>query len=166
MGGWLGVAIIAVLVALAVLLPPVLLAARRRWLAREGGTFECSLRLRSAEPSGGWVLGVGRYNDERLEWFRFFSFSFRPVQSFVRSAVSVLDVREPDAVEAASLFDGQVIVRLQGADQPAPSDSFIPTETPPSTDVQITQWQLAMEPESLTGMLSWLEAAPPGGTRY
>jgi hypothetical protein len=27
-------------------------------------------------------------------------------------------------------------------------------------------WELAMSAESLTGLLSWLEAAPPGVRRY
>ena len=46
------------------------------WLARLGGTFECSLRLRTGSRAGGWSLGIGRYNQEILEWFRFFSFAF------------------------------------------------------------------------------------------
>jgi hypothetical protein len=29
-----------------------------------------------------------------------------------------------------------------------------------------TEWQLAMSQESLTGLLSWLEAAPPGVRRF
>lgn len=80
--GWLGVLeLLGLLLVLAVLLL-ALLAARRRWLSRSGGTFECSLRLRTAVPGAGWVLGVGRYNGGRLEWFRFFSFSVRPRQTF------------------------------------------------------------------------------------
>jgi hypothetical protein len=143
MEGWEGVAGIVVLCAVVLILPFVLLAARRRWLARQGGTFECSLRLRSTTPGAGWVLGVGRYNEENLEWFRFFSFSLKPRRSFVRTAVSVSEIREPDPVEAVSLYAGQVIVRLHGT-------------------TSVGEWQLAMEPDSLTGMLSWLEAAPPG----
>ena len=47
----------------------------------------------------------------------------------------------PDAGEAVDLLDEQRIVGLQG----------------PRDDVE-----LAMAPDSLTGLLSWLEAAPPG----
>lgn len=148
MDGWLGLAGIIALVVVLLVLPLVLLAGRRRWLARQGGTFECSLRLPNSAPGAGWVLGVGRYNDENLEWFRFFSFSFKPRRSFVRTAVSVLETRQPDPVEAVSLYAGQVIVRLEGTGSAA------------------EEWQLGMAPESLTGMLSWLEAAPPGATTY
>ena len=147
MEGWLGAGWIALLVVLVLIVPPVLLAARRRWLARQGGTFECSLRLRTTVTGAGWVLGVGRYNEENLEWFRFFSFSLRPRCAIVRTAVSVLEIREPDPVEAVAIYADQVVVRLQAT----------------ATD---QEWQLAMAPDSVTGMLSWLEAAPPGGSTY
>ena len=53
MDGWWGIAeglgLLVVLLALAL----VLLAARRRYLARQGGTFECSLRLSTTTPGAG-----------------------------------------------------------------------------------------------------------------
>jgi hypothetical protein len=147
MQGWLGVVEILVLVALCLVLPLALLAGRRRWLARLGGTFECSLRLRTGSRTGGWSLGVGRYNQEILEWFRFFSFALRPRKSFVRRHVRVIDTREPSAAEAAVLYADQRIVSIEVAG-----------ERPERCD-------LAMSPGSLTGLLSWLEAAPPGALR-
>jgi hypothetical protein len=148
MQGWLGVAEILVLVAVCIALPLVLLGARRRWLARLGGTFECSLRLRPASSRGGWSLGIGRYNDEVLEWFRFFSFALRPRKSFVRREVHVIDNRLPTPVEAGSLYADQRIVSIA-----------VRGDWPETCD-------LAMSPGSLTGLLSWLEAAPPGLLRY
>src|SRR6188768_3475570 len=106
MHGWFVGAEIAVLIVLVLVLPLVVLALRRRWLARQGGTFECSLRLRTSTPGAGWALGVARYNDENLEWFRFFSYSFGPRKTFVRNEINVLDSREPDPVEAVSLYVG------------------------------------------------------------
>ena len=150
MSGWLGVLeILGLLLVLAVLLL-LLLAARRRWLSRIGGTFECSLRLRTTTAGAGWVLGVGRYHGGRLEWFRFFSFALRPRKSFPRNTVRVLDSREPDAVEAVSLYAGQRILtcELSAADG-APEN-----------------WELAMSTDSMTGLLSWLEASPPGVIGY
>ena len=139
--GWLGVLeLLGLLLVLAVLLL-ALLAARRRWLSRSGGTFECSLRLRTAVPGAGWVLGVGRYNGGRLEWFRFFSFSVRPRQTFPRGRVRVVDTREPDPVEAVSLTAESRILAL---------------EVGPQTR------ELAMSQDSVVGLLAWLEAAPPG----
>jgi hypothetical protein len=141
MSGWLGVLeSLGLLLALAVLLL-VLLAARRRWLSRSGGTFECSLRLRTATPGAGWVLGVGRYHGGQLEWFRFFSFAVRPREVFLRGRVRVADTREPDPVEAVSLTAESRILAL---------------ELGPQTR------ELAMSEDSLLGLLAWLEAAPPG----
>ena len=125
------------------------LALRRRWLSRQGGTFECSLRVSTTSPGMGWALGVARYNEENLEWFRFFSFSFAPRTIFLRSQVNVLESREPDPVEAVSLYAGQRIVRIDTANDSEPHS-----------------WELAMSEESLTGLLSWLEAAPPGVVGY
>lgn len=141
MSGFLGVLeVLGLLLVLAVLLL-VLLAARRRWLSRSGGTFECSLRLHTTTPGAGWVLGVGRYNGGRLEWFRFFSFSVRPRQTFARGRVRVVDTRDPDPVEAVSLTAESQILAL---------------EVGPQTR------ELAMSEDSLLGLLAWLEAAPPG----
>lgn len=149
MHGWyVGGETVLVLVLL-LILALALLAARRRFLARQGGTFECGLRLGTSSPRSGWVLGVARYNDERLEWFRFFSYWPGPRKTFLRCDVSVMHAREPDSVEASSLYVGQRIVALHTSDD---SDSQV--------------WELAMSAESLTGLLSWLEAAPPGVVGY
>jgi hypothetical protein len=127
----------------------VVLAVRRRWLARQGGTFECSLRLNTETPGSGWVLGIGRYRDGLLQWFRFFSYDWRPRMEFTRSCVRVLETRDATAVESVSLYAEQRVVRFEvtGADD--------------ATE----QWDLAMSPGSVTGLLSWLEAAPPGLNR-
>ena len=139
-----GIELVAAVVLVAVL-GLVVLAARRRWLARQGGTFECSLRLDTATPGSGWVLGIARYHDGLLQWFRFFSYDWRPRKEFVRSGVRVLETREPTSVEAVSLYAEQRVVRFEVT---GPDDV---TE----------QWDLAMSPGSVTGLLSWLEAAPP-----
>src|SRR6476469_4756703 len=106
MPAWLGVLEVAIAVLLLIGLAILLLAVRRRWLARQGGTFECSARLRVSHPSGGWALGVARYNGERLEWFRFFSYAVRPRLSLRRTDVRVVDSRDPDPVQALALYQG------------------------------------------------------------
>jgi len=139
--GWLGILeVLGLLLLLAVVLL-LLLAARRRWLSRGGGTFECSLRLRTSPPGAGWVLGVGRYHAGRLEWFRFFSFSVRPGETFPRGHVRVLETREPDPVEAVSLTTESRVLALE---------------------VDSATRELAMSEDSVLGLLAWLEAAPPG----
>jgi hypothetical protein len=128
-----------------VVLSMVTLAARRWWLQRSGGTFDCSLRLEkdpSTEPS--WVLGVARYTGDEIQWFRVFSFSPRPYRVFVRSELEVIDKREPLASEALGLYDGHVIVEV----------------------VEIgRKVEFAMGEDALTGFMAWLEAAPPGKAR-
>ncbi len=149
MAGWLGVVEVLGLLLLLLVLSLALLAGRRRWLARQGGTFECSLRLHGRTPGTGWVLGVARYREGNLEWYRFFSYSWRPRKAFERDAVRVLETRDPNSVEAVSLYADQRVVRFEMVNQSDPGE-----------------WELAMSPGSLTGLLSWLEAAPPGVSRY
>lgn len=52
---------------------------RRRLIQRSGGTFDCSLRWdvsEKSDPSGkGWSYGVARYNGDRIEWYRVFSYA-------------------------------------------------------------------------------------------
>lgn len=125
--------------------PVVFLASRRRWLSRQGGLFDCSLRLTDKTPGAGWALGVARYSGDNLEWFRVFSPSLRPRLIFPRSVTRAGEQREPDAIESVVLSDNQRIVGLESANGEV--------------------WELSMSIASLTGLLSWLESAPPGA-RY
>ncbi len=118
-----------------------LLALRRRYITGKGGTFDCSLRSRDAPHGKGWVLGIGRYNGDELQWYRVFSYSPRSRRVFARRDLQVLDNRDPNGVEVFSLLAGAVVVRCRDGDGPV---------------------ELAMTPDSLTGFLSWVESAPPG----
>ena len=153
MPGWLNVVSILALCVALIALSLVVLALRQRWLNRMGGNFECSLRLRMTTPGAGWVLGVCRYSEGILdqgilEWFRFFSYSPRPRMRFSRSELRVLETRDPDPVEAVALSSDQTVVRVESPGRPG----------------EIIE--LAMSADSLTGLLSWLEAAPPGVRRF
>jgi hypothetical protein len=124
-----------------VLLLGIALIVRRRWLSRHGGTFELSYRARATIPGRGWLLGLGRYAGDRLEWFRIFSLSPKPKRAWQRSGLSYVDRREPEGVEQLSLYPGHVVIRCETADGPV---------------------ELALGPSSLMGFQSWLEASPPG----
>ncbi|MDO9456700.1 DUF2550 domain-containing protein [Nocardioides sp.] len=117
------------------------LVVRRRLIARNGGTFELSHRVRPAGDGRGWVLGVGRYSGERLEWFRLFSLAPRPKRSWARESLSYDGRREALGAERLSLYPDHLVIRC-GA---------------PGGEVE-----LAMSAGSLTGFQSWLEARPPG----
>ncbi|MGA8847329.1 MAG: DUF2550 family protein, partial [Nocardioides sp.] len=61
------------------------LVLRRRVISRHGGTFELAFRPRTDREGRGWVLGMGRYTEDSLEWFRVFSLSPRPRQRWRRA---------------------------------------------------------------------------------
>jgi hypothetical protein len=113
---------------------------RRRVLSRHGGTFEMSYRVRSEKAGRGWLLGLGRYSGDDLQWFRFFSLSPLPKRSWRRSVMTFVGKREPEGAEELSLYPDHLVVRCEV----------------PDGDVE-----LAMGPAALTGLQAWLEAGPP-----
>lgn len=117
------------------------LVLRRRLLSRHGGTFELSYRVRPERAGRGWLLGLGRYSGESLEWFRIFSLSPRPKYVWRRAALSYVGRRDPEGPERMSLYPDHTVVQCRSA----------------AGDLE-----LAMAPSSLMGFQSWLEAAPPG----
>lgn len=129
------------LLLLLAILPVLALAVRRRVLSRNGGTFELSYRVRTAKAGRGWVLGIGRYSGERLEWFRIFSLAPRPKRAWDRADLSYERSRDLEAGEEAAIYPGHVIVECRAPDGPV---------------------ELAMSPASLTGFQAWLESRPPG----
>ena len=128
-------------VLLLLLLFGLLLLARRRLLSRHGGTFELSVRESGRAEGRGWVLGMGRYREDSLEWFRIFSPMPGPSRAWRRNDLAFLSQRHPEGAEEFALYAGHVVVVCQT----------------PRGDVE-----LAMSPSSLTGLQSWLEAGPPG----
>jgi hypothetical protein len=133
---------------LLVLLYGLGLVVRRRWITRNGGTFELSHRAlpgSSDRRAGrGWVLGLGRYSGGMLEFFRIFSLFPGPLRVLERGELRYEGQRSPEGTEAHSLYAGHVIVICRDS-----SGAF----------------ELAMAPEAVTGFLSWLEASPPGRAR-
>jgi hypothetical protein len=137
---WLLAAVLVVLV-----LAAAAIAARRFLLERGGGTVEAGLR----KGSGPWRLGVASYQSEELHWFGVFGLSMRPDEIFPRRELTLVARRLPSEAETASLGPGMIVVRCQ-----------LGEGTPDST-VDSTV-ELALAESALTGLLSWLEAAPPG----
>ena len=121
----------------------IALIVRRRVLSRNGGTFELSYRVRPEKAGRGWLLGLGRYSGETLEWFRIFSLSPRPKRSWARSRLDYDGRRDPEGVEQMSLYPDHVVICCHT----------------PEGNVE-----LAMGPSSLMGFQAWLESGPPGSS--
>jgi len=117
------------------------LIVRRRLLSRNGGTFELSHRDPRRPAERGWMLGLGRYSGETLEWFRVFTLSPRPKRSWRRDELRYDGRRAPAGTERASLYPDHLVICCQSPDGPV---------------------ELAMSTSSLTGFQAWLEAKPPG----
>jgi hypothetical protein len=118
------------------------LVVRRMVLGREVGTFDCSMRREShAHVAGRWMLGLARYERDRLDWFRFFAWSLRPARSLDRGRLVILGSDAPDGPESHSVLPGWVVVRCAyGA----------------------LTVELAMSEPAYNGLAAWVESAPPG----
>ena len=150
------------------------IAARRFLLERGGGTVECGLR----KGGGPWRLGLASYQREELCWFGIFGLSMRPDEVFPRRDLTVVSRRLPSDAEAASLGPGMIVVECKlgedgshlggsasgggaTASGGAPSASGGATASGGGAPGVATV-ELALGEAALTGLLSWLEAAPPG----
>ena len=119
---------------------------RRRLLSGHGGVFDCGLRT----GSGNWMMGLARYEDECLAWYRVFSLASRAQLRFSRSRTHVLGHRNLDELEALALFADDAVIGLSTC----------------LADDTLQSFELSMSLASQTGLMSWLEAAPPGGASY
>jgi hypothetical protein len=89
----------------------------------------------------GWSYGIAQYGADRVDWYRIFSYAFRPAAVLSRRDLEVIGRREPEGTEELALFPGWTILDCRLGSGYA---------------------ELALSEDALTGFLSWLEAAPPG----
>ena len=132
--------VVGALLALGVLLVAIFVV-RRYLLTRPVGTFDCSLNKDPGSATASWMLGVARYEADRLDWFRVFAVSPRPGRSLARSRLVILDRREPEGSEAYAVMPDSVVVRC------AYGQSVL---------------ELAMSDDAYNGFAAWIESAPPG----
>ncbi|MBA2474283.1 MAG: DUF2550 domain-containing protein [Pseudonocardiales bacterium] len=110
---------------------------RRSLLLRGIGAVEIWIKLSPRR----WALGVGWFDGDELSWYRVFSLSPRPARVLVRGQLEVLERRPPSERDAIVLPRKTVILACQ---------------TPHRIE------QVAMSAGAVNGLLSWLEASPPG----
>jgi hypothetical protein len=142
------------------------IAVRRFLLERSGATVECGLR----RPGGSWRLGLASYQLDEFYWYRVFGFSMRPQQAFPRRDLAVVARRPPTQEEVTILGPGRIVVECQlGANGASGASGASGGPGGPGgaggTDgagAGADAVDLAMAESALTGLLVWLEAAPPG----
>lgn len=131
----IGVGVLVVLAALLVLF------VRRALVTRSGGIIRLSVRVSTMLDGRGWSPGFGRFTDSELRWYRMFSFAIRPKRVLARRGLAVERRRLPEGQERLSMPADWVILRCTSHQAPV---------------------EIAMAQSTVTGFLSWLEAAPPG----
>jgi hypothetical protein len=139
------------------------IAVRRFLLERGGATVECGLR----RPGGSWRLGLASYQLDEFYWYRVFGFSMRPEQAFPRRDLAVVARRPPTQEEVTILGPGRIVVECQlgasggsgGAGGPGGAGG---AGAGGAGADGVGAVDLAMAESALTGLLVWLEAAPPG----
>ncbi|MET7877383.1 DUF2550 domain-containing protein [Micromonospora profundi] len=131
----IGIGVAVVLVAL------LFLFVRRALVTRTGGIIRLSVRTTTMLDGRGWSPGFGRFAGEELRWYRMFSFALRPKRVLSRKGLAVERRRLPEGQERLSMPADWVILRCASHHAPV---------------------EIAMARSTVTGFLSWLEAAPPG----
>jgi hypothetical protein len=122
---------------------------RRRLLMLGGGTIRVQVRLTTLIPGRGWSTGVGQFVGDEFRFHRMFSLAFRPKRVLERASLVVEQRRLPEGPERLTMPGHWVILRC--------TDATHGDEGRRGDEVE-----LAMAESTVTGFLSWLEAAPPG----
>jgi Protein of unknown function (DUF2550) len=128
-----------VLLVLAGVLLVVLIVAfllRRRFLLSGLGAVTMWLR---PPHSSRWSVGVAWFGDDSLLWYRALSLAVRPQRRLRRADLRVEERRRAGPEDLALPAD-VVVLTCESSDG---------------------RQELAMEPSTLTGFLSWVESAPP-----
>jgi hypothetical protein len=116
---------------------------RRAAIRRGAASLECSLNQGTGR---GWRIGLARYTDDDLQWFRLFSLTARPRLTVSRRGIRIVSRRAPRRLEAVAVTPGAVILEC---DIVGPDGSTRTVE-------------FAMSPSGAMGFLAWVESSPPG----
>ncbi|WGW10483.1 DUF2550 domain-containing protein [Saxibacter everestensis] len=119
--------------------------ARRRYLSRFYGSFDCSLFVGDGQIPGHrprWRLGVAVYADRCLEWYPVFALRRVAQHQWHRQQLEIVTRDVPTDGEQFAVLPGALIVQCR--------------------EVQDGVFRLAMGPDAYAGYASWLESAPPG----
>ena len=141
--------IVGIIVCCAVLYMMWLLI-RHRVLMRRRGAFLCGLRVMGGPKPGGWMIGSARYADGAFEWYRAIDPRHVPTIVLRRGGLAMREHHPPVVEDALALASNAYeIVTLETGHRGRSSVC-----------------QIVVDPRVVTGLMSWLEAAPPGGVDY
>jgi hypothetical protein len=121
----------------------LLFMVRRAAIRRGAASLECSLNLGAGR---GWRMGLARYTDDDLQWFRLFSLAARPSLTASRPGIRIVSRRAPRRLEAVTVTAGAVIFECNLAG-------------PDGTSRVV---EFAMSSSGAMGFLAWVESSPPG----
>jgi hypothetical protein len=128
--------VLLVVLGVALMLVAVVFLLRRRFLLSGLGAVTMWLR-----PTGTarWSVGVAWYGGDVLLWYRGLSLSVRPQERLSRADLRVESQRTATR-EDVGLPPDLVVLACSASEGPR---------------------ELAMDPSTVTGFLSWVESAPP-----
>lgn len=106
-------------------------ALRTRALFHRVGSFPCAV---SKVDSGTWRSGVAVFGAEYLTWYKTGSLSRKPVLSFSRHRLTIVDYHQRDPEE------GTIVVHVECNGH---------------------GWLLAMTSDSMSGVVGWMDGASP-----
>jgi hypothetical protein len=113
---------------------------------------------------------VASYQLDELSWFGVFGVSMRPEETFPRRDLTVVSRRLPTEAEAVSLGHGMIVLECRLGDSGPFGDVGPLGDRAALGDGAASgegaakggTVELALPQSALTGLLAWLEAAPPG----
>jgi hypothetical protein len=114
---------------------------RARLFMVGGGTIRLQVRVSTMVPGRGWSTGIGRFHGGELRFYRMFSLALRPKRVLDRGDLIIEERRLPEGPERLTMPGHWIVIRLS---------------------THGDQLEIAMAESTVTGFLSWLEAAPPG----
>lgn len=123
----------------------VFLLVRRFWLNCTGTLFDCGIRVVGSKPR--WQIGLARYSGESLLWYPIWRPRLRHKYRIPRPRARMVKHQEASERESRLIFalTAEVVTIVVGD--------------------QMT-YQLVLDRGATTGLLSWLEAAPPSQLDY
>lgn len=141
--------VVAAAVVVIVALALIWLIIRHQILLRRRGVFVCGLRPDGGSRPGRWMVGLARYSRGTFLWYRPLNPFLAPSVVLRRGSMDLVEHHLPTPADGIAVMAGREVVTLST-----------------SLPGRLSRCQLVVDPGALTGLMSWLEAGPPGGVDY